>query len=89
MTAAKAAPDSNPNTATATAMASSKLLLAAVNDSVAVEDQDAVCPHEASDRIGQVARDLRHEAGVRRRRDPRDLRAPPRQVDQEEHVVGE
>ena len=36
MTAAKAAPDPMPNTATATAMASSKLLEAAVNDSVAV-----------------------------------------------------
>ena len=36
MTAAKAAPEWMPNTATATAIASSKLLLAAVNDSVAV-----------------------------------------------------
>ena len=36
MTAANAAPEFTPNTATATAIASSKLLLAAVNDSVAV-----------------------------------------------------
>ena len=36
MTAANAAPELIPNTATATAIASSKLLLAAVNDSVAV-----------------------------------------------------
>jgi len=36
MTAAKAAPELSPKTATATAMASSKLLLAAVNESVAV-----------------------------------------------------
>lgn len=36
ITAAKAAPELTPNTATATAIASSKLLLAAVNDSVAV-----------------------------------------------------
>ena len=36
ITAANAAPWSIPKTATATAMASSKLLLAAVNDSVAV-----------------------------------------------------
>src|SRR5208337_829411 len=36
ITAAKAAPELIPNTATATAMASSKLLLAAVNDSVVV-----------------------------------------------------
>ncbi len=35
MTAAKAAPELMPYTATATAMASSKLLLAAVKDSVA------------------------------------------------------
>ena len=35
MTAAKASPDWSPNTATATAMASSKLLLAAVKDRVA------------------------------------------------------
>ena len=35
MTAAKAYPDCSPKTATATAMASSKLLLAAVNDNVA------------------------------------------------------
>ncbi len=35
MTAAKATPESMPYTATATAMASSKLLLAAVNDRVA------------------------------------------------------
>ena len=36
MTAAKAAPELIPKTATATAMASSKLLLAAVKDKVAV-----------------------------------------------------
>ena len=36
MTAAKAAPELMPKTATATAIASSKLLLAAVNDSVVV-----------------------------------------------------
>jgi hypothetical protein len=36
MTAANATPDPIPNTATATAIANSKLLLAAVNDSVAV-----------------------------------------------------
>ena len=36
MTAANAAPELMPKTATATAMASSKLLLAAVNDSVAL-----------------------------------------------------
>ena len=36
ITAAKAAPELIPNTATATAIASSKLLLAAVNDNVAV-----------------------------------------------------
>ena len=36
ITAAKAAPEFTPNTATATAIASSKLLLAAVNDNVAV-----------------------------------------------------
>ena len=36
MTAAKAWPELMPKTATATAMASSKLLLAAVNDSVVV-----------------------------------------------------
>ena len=36
ITAAKAAPELIPNTATATAMANSKLLLAAVKDSVAV-----------------------------------------------------
>lgn len=36
MTAANAAPELIPKTATATAIASSKLLLAAVNDSVAV-----------------------------------------------------
>ena len=36
ITAAKAAPEFSPKTATATAMASSKLLLAAVNESVAV-----------------------------------------------------
>ena len=36
ITAAKAAPEFIPNTATATAIASSKLLLAAVNDSVVV-----------------------------------------------------
>ena len=36
ITAAKAAPDPIPKTATATAMASSKLLLAAVKESVAV-----------------------------------------------------
>ena len=35
MTAAKASPEFMPKTATATAMASSKLLLAAVKDSVA------------------------------------------------------
>ena len=38
MTAAKAAPLSIPNTATATAIANSKLLLAAVNESVVVFD---------------------------------------------------
>ena len=36
MTAAKASPEPMPKTATLTAMASSKLLLAAVNESVAV-----------------------------------------------------
>ncbi len=36
MTAAKAAPESMPKTATATAMANSKLLLAAVNARVVV-----------------------------------------------------
>jgi hypothetical protein len=36
MTAAKAAPELIPKTAIATAIASSKLLLAAVNDKVAV-----------------------------------------------------
>jgi hypothetical protein len=36
MTAAKAAPELIPNTATATAMANSKLLLAAVKESVAL-----------------------------------------------------
>ena len=38
MTAAKATPDPMPKTATATAMASSKLLLAAVKESVAFRE---------------------------------------------------
>ena len=37
MTAANAAPESMPKTATATAMASSKLLLAAVNEMVTLD----------------------------------------------------
>ena len=54
---------------------------------VQVDDQVALAAEEPTDRIRQVACDLRHEWTVRIGRDARDMNSPSRMVDDEEHVV--
>ena len=63
MTAAKASPELMPNTATATAMASSKLLLAAVKDSV------VVLLVIGADRLAHPEADQEHDHKVDQQRD--------------------
>ncbi|MFN7586936.1 MAG: hypothetical protein ACK5UQ_00285 [Planctomycetota bacterium] len=54
---------------------------------VAIDDEELLAAQEAIDRVGEVARDLRHERAVGVGGHARDVHGPGGEVDGEQHVV--